>query len=46
VRAILLRRLPPEKLRTFLLQHAKPVMQPRDVLHMNLEVEVQIEDTL
>jgi hypothetical protein len=46
VRAILLRRLPPEKLRTFLLQHAKPVMQPRDVLHMNLEVEVHIEDTL
>ncbi|OGI51063.1 MAG: hypothetical protein A3E57_01405 [Candidatus Muproteobacteria bacterium RIFCSPHIGHO2_12_FULL_60_33] len=44
VRAAILRRVPREKLIEFVRTHIKPMMADNEVLHLDLEVEVIIED--
>jgi hypothetical protein len=43
VRANILRRLPKEKLVAFVLQQVKPLMEPDEVLHMDVDIEVSME---
>ncbi|MFZ5876709.1 MAG: hypothetical protein ACOYXU_09900 [Nitrospirota bacterium] len=43
VRANLLRRLPKEKLVAFVIQQVKPMMEPDEVLHMDVDIEVSME---
>jgi hypothetical protein len=44
VRATILRRLPPQKLIEFVIQQIKPLMTATEVLHLDLDVQVTLED--
>ncbi|MCA8920825.1 MAG: hypothetical protein KDD82_03385 [Planctomycetes bacterium] len=46
VRSALLRRLPAERLRTYVLDRVKPLMEPTEILHLDLFPEVVLEGTL
>ncbi|MEW6681297.1 MAG: hypothetical protein AB1451_00030 [Nitrospirota bacterium] len=43
IRANILRRIPKDKLISFVLQQVKPLMEPEDVLHMDVDLEVSLE---
>ena len=43
VRASILRRIPKDRLIPFVLEHVKPLMGLKEVLHLDLEVEVVLE---
>lgn len=43
IRTNILRRIPKDKLISFVLQHIKPLMEPDDVLHMDVDLEVSLE---
>jgi hypothetical protein len=44
VRPAILRRIPQEKLIAFALERLKPLMCAREILHLDLKVDVTIED--
>ena len=46
IRAAILRKLSKEKLTEFVLQRLKPLMSDVEILHLDLEVEVVVEEQL
>lgn len=44
VRQAILRRIPKEKLIAFVLDRIKPLMGPEEILHLDLEVEILLEE--
>ena len=44
VRRAVLRRIPQESLIAFVVQRIKPLMGPEEVLHLDLEVEILLEE--
>ena len=44
VRSAIIRRVPKEKLKTFVIDRIKPLMSPHEVLHLQLEARVTLED--
>ena len=43
VREPILRRIPADRLRDFVLQRVKPLMDDNEILHLDLEVEIHME---
>lgn len=46
VRAAILRRVPTDRLIAFVLRRIKPLMGEEDVLHLTLEAEIEMEESL
>lgn len=44
VRQAILRRIPKEKMIAFVLDRIKPLMGPEEILHLDLEVEILLEE--
>ncbi len=43
VRSAILRKISPEQLRRFVLEEIKPLMGPEEIIHLNLEIEIEID---
>lgn len=46
IRAAVLRRLDPEKIVAFVLRQVKPLMSGDEILHLDLETEIELEDEI
>jgi hypothetical protein len=43
VRSAILRKISPEQLRRFVLEEIKPLMGPEEIIHLNLKIEIEID---
>jgi len=43
VRSAILRKISAEQLRRFVLEEIKPLMGPEEIIHLDLEVEIEID---
>jgi len=43
VRSAILRKISPEQLRRFMLEEVKPLMGPEEIIHLDLKVEIEID---
>lgn len=43
VRSAILRKISPEQFRCFVLEEIKPLMGPEENIHLDLEVEIEID---
>jgi hypothetical protein len=46
IRSALLRRLPPDRLKSYVLARVKPLMDPTEILHLDLFPEVVLDGSL
>ncbi|GAA7771328.1 MULTISPECIES: hypothetical protein [Cupriavidus] len=46
VRKAILRKIPPDELKAFILEQIKPAMGAEEILHLSLEVELLLEQKL
>ncbi|RTL47394.1 MAG: hypothetical protein EKK46_17740 [Rhodocyclaceae bacterium] len=44
VRSAIMRKISPEQLVQFVLTHVKPIMGPEEIIHLDLVVEVSVEE--
>ena len=43
IRSAILRKITPEQLRRFVLNHIKPIMGPEEIIQLNIDLEIHIE---